>query len=110
MQKNIFKNIVDLSKLKAFTDDKIKCYLKVEIHIWKVRKHGYQHFLLIPIMFSKGFFVKVIHAIIFSDKSRTMDLIFRDLRWFSGTDYVNLPPFRFLFFFTPHFLFILFLI
>ena len=35
-----------------------------------------------------------IHAIIFSDKSRTMDFIFRDLRPFSGTD----PP-------TPDFFF-----
>ena len=33
MQKNLFKNIVDLSKFKALTDDKIKCYSKVEIHI-----------------------------------------------------------------------------
>ena len=32
-QINLFKNIVDLSKLKAFTGDKIKCYSKVEIHI-----------------------------------------------------------------------------
>ena len=31
---------------------------------------------------------RLIHAIIFSDKSRTMDLIFQDLRAFSGTD----PP------------------
>ena len=34
---------------------------------------------------------KYIHAIIFSDKSGTMDFIFRDLRPFSGTD----PPFFF---------------
>ena len=34
-----------------------------------------------------------IHAIIFPDKSGTMDFIFRDLHAFSGTD--NPPPFFF---------------
>ena len=45
-----------------------------------------------------------IHAIIFSDKSRTMDLIFRCLCWFSGSGTVyNTPPSQTFFFFTPPF-------
>ena len=61
--KRLFKNIVDLSKLKAFTDEKIECYSKVEMHIGrsenivgKGENAGYQHFLLFPPHFQKASF------------------------------------------------------
>ena len=49
-------------------------------------KHYGKDLMLVNSIIS--FFHYVINAIIFSDKSATMDFIFRDLRPFSGTD----PP------------------
>ena len=39
-----------------------------------------------------GFLHYIIHAIIFSDKSGTIDFVFRDLTPFSGTDPKSPPP------------------
>ena len=57
--------ILDLSKLKAFADEnldvneKLKFALeRVENIVGKGENAGYQHFLLFPTMFSKGFFLK----------------------------------------------------
>ena len=69
----------------------------------KRRKCCLPAFFPFPRMFSRPFeswmCCKSIHAIIFSDKYRTMDLIFQDLRWFSRTDS---PPY---FFLSPPFFF-----
>ena len=55
------------SKLKAFADNKINVNEKlkfvmgrVENIVGKGENAGNQHFLLFPIMFSKGFFFKVV--------------------------------------------------
>ena len=54
--------ILDPSKLKAFTDDNLNVNLKLKSALGGVEKivgkednAGYQHFLLIFTMFSKGF-------------------------------------------------------
>ena len=48
---------LDLSKLKTFANDKIKCKLQTEILLGKGRKHcgkrSYQHFLLLPQCFQR---------------------------------------------------------
>ena len=56
--------ILDLSKLKAFADDKINVTKKqkfslewVESIVVNGENACYQHFLLFPTMFSKGFFL-----------------------------------------------------
>ena len=58
-------NILDWSKLKAFADDKIKVIESLKFVLWRVENivgkgenAGYQHFLLFPTMFSKGFFLR----------------------------------------------------
>ena len=63
---------LDLSKLKAFADDKINVREKLKLVlesteniVGKGENAGYQHFVLFPKMFSKDFFhwlVKVVIA------------------------------------------------
>ena len=59
--------ILDWSKMNAFADNKINVSEKlkfvsdwVENNVGKGENAGYQHFLLFPIMFSRGFFSKVV--------------------------------------------------
>ena len=60
---------LDWSKFKASADDKINVnekfkfiFGRVENIVGKGENAGYQHFLLFPTMFSKGFILKVIKS------------------------------------------------
>ena len=62
------KNL-DLSKLKAFADDKINVTEKLKIVLGRIENivgkgenAGYQYFSPFPKMFSKGFFFKVVES------------------------------------------------
>ena len=61
--------ILDWSKSKAFTDDKINVAKlvislpdRIENIVGKGENAGYQHFLLFPIMPSKAFFLRVVQS------------------------------------------------
>ena len=62
--------IFDWSKSKAFADDKINVTEKLKFVLGRVENiegkwenAGYQHFLLFPQCFSKGFFLKVVKSL-----------------------------------------------
>ena len=64
-----YGNIFDWSELRAFADDKINMTEKLKFVLGKVENivekgenAGYQHFLLFPTMFSKGFPFKVVKS------------------------------------------------
>ena len=61
--------ILDMTKLRAFAGDKINVaqmmifvFDRVENIVGKGENAGYQHFLLFPTMFSKGFFLGVVKS------------------------------------------------
>ena len=64
-----YDKILDVTKLKAFTDDKlnfvkmtISRFDTVENTAGKGGNAGYQHFLLFPTVFSKAFFFRVVKS------------------------------------------------
>ena len=68
---NPFPNskIYDWSKLKAFADDRINVTEKLKFVLGKVKNNegkgknaGYQHFLPLSTMFSKGVFFKIVKS------------------------------------------------
>ena len=73
---SIKDKILELSKLKAFADDNLTVNQTLEFLLGKVENivgkgenDDYQHFLLFPEWFSKGYFLRAIESRDYAEKS-----------------------------------------